>query len=95
MEFEFVVEMNLLHIGTNEFFRQLIRFAANERHLQSRPNSNQKLGRPIKVQRLLNSSCPSRGDPLPPVLVMEAAENFASRDLAVLGPGMFVVISQR
>ena len=31
MEFEFVVEMNLVQIGTNEFFPQLIRFAANER----------------------------------------------------------------
>ena len=95
MEFEFVVEMNLVQIGTNEFFPQLIRLAANERHLQSRPYSNQKLGRPIKVQRLLNSSCPSRGDPFPPVLVMEAAENHASHNLAVLGKGMFVVILQR
>jgi hypothetical protein len=47
------------------------------------------------VQRLLNSSRPSRGDPLPPVLVMEAAENHASHNLAVLGKGMFVVILQR
>ena len=31
MEFEFVVEMNLVQIGTNEFFPQLIRLAANER----------------------------------------------------------------
>ena len=45
MEFEFVVEMNLVQIGTNEFFPQLIRLAANERHLQSRPYSNQKLER--------------------------------------------------
>jgi hypothetical protein len=45
VEFEFVVEMNLVPIGTNEFFPQLIRLAANERRLQSRPYSNQKLGR--------------------------------------------------
>jgi len=45
VEFEFVVEMNLVQIGTKEFFPQLIRLAANERHLQSRPYSNQKLGR--------------------------------------------------
>ena len=45
MEFEFVVEMNLVQIGTNEFFPQLIRLAANERQLQFRPYSNQKLGR--------------------------------------------------
>jgi hypothetical protein len=49
----------------------------------------------IKVQRLLNSSCPSRGDPFPPVFVMEAAENRASQNLAVLGKGMFGVILQR
>ena len=48
MEFEFVVEMNLVQIGTNEFFPQLIRLAANERHLQPRPCSNQKLGRRVQ-----------------------------------------------
>ncbi len=86
----------LVQTGTNEFFPQLIRLAANERHLQSRPYSNQKLGRrDQKVQRLLNSSRPSRGDSFPPVLVMEAAENHASHNLAVLGKGMFVVILQR
>ena len=37
--------MNLVQIGTNEFFPQLIRLAANERHLQSRPYSNLKFGR--------------------------------------------------
>ena len=36
--------MNLVQIGTNEFYPQLIR-RANERHLQSQPYSNQKLGR--------------------------------------------------
>jgi hypothetical protein len=30
VEFEFVVEMNLVQIGTNEFFPQLIRLVANE-----------------------------------------------------------------
>ena len=43
MEFEFVVEMNF--VRTNESFPQLIRLAANARHLQSRPYNNQKLGR--------------------------------------------------
>jgi len=52
-------------------------------------------GDAIKVLRLLNSSCPSRRDPFPPVLVMEAAENHASHNLAVLGKGMFAVILQR
>jgi hypothetical protein len=77
--------MNLVQIGTNEFFPQLIRLAANEGNW----------GDAIKVQRLLNSSCPSRGDPFPPVLVMETAENCASHDLAVSGEGMSVVILQR
>ena len=49
----------------------------------------------IKAQRLLNSCWPSRGDPFPPVLVMGAAENHASHNLAVLGKGMFVVILHR
>ena len=44
MEFEFVVEMNLVQIGTNEFFPQLIRLAANERHLQSTPVQQPEIG---------------------------------------------------
>jgi hypothetical protein len=39
VEFEFVVEMNLVQIGTNEFFPQLIRTYSPA------PYSNQKLGR--------------------------------------------------
>jgi hypothetical protein len=31
VEFEVAVEINLVQIGTNEFFPQLIRLAANER----------------------------------------------------------------
>jgi len=45
VDLEFVVEMNLMQIGTNEFFPHLIRLVANEGHLQSRPYRNQKLGR--------------------------------------------------
>ena len=37
--------MNLVQIGTNEFFPQLIGVAAKERRLQSRPYSKQKLER--------------------------------------------------
>ena len=95
MEFEFVVEVNLVRIGTNEFFPQLIRLAANNGTYSPAGTATRNSGDAIKVQRLLNSSCPSRGDPFPPVLVMEAAENHASRNLAVLGKGMFVVILQR
>ena len=95
MEFEFVVEMNLVQIGTNEFFPQLIRLAANESTYSPARTATRNWGDAIKVQRLLTSSCTSRGDPFPPVPVMEAAENHASPNLAVLGKGMFVVILQR
>jgi hypothetical protein len=40
---------------------------------QSRPYCRQKLGDAIKAQCPLSFSRPSRGDPLPPVFVMEAA----------------------
>jgi len=86
--------MNLVPMGTNEFFPQLIRLAANERHSPAR-TATRNWGDAIKAQRLLNSSWPSRGDPFPPVLVMEAAEHHASHNLAVFGKGMFVVILQR
>jgi len=46
-----VVEMNLVQIGTNEFFPQLIRLAANERHLQSRPYSNPEIGETLVRRR--------------------------------------------
>jgi hypothetical protein len=80
--------------GNQEFFPQLIRLAANERHSPAR-TATRNWGDAIKAQRLLNSSWPSRGDPFPPVLVMEAAEHHASHNLAVLGKGMFVVTLQR
>ena len=74
-----------MRIGTNELFPQLVYLAANERHLQSHPNRQQKLGR--RNQSAVSSELiPSRGDPFPPVFVMEAAENRASLDLEVLGP---------
>jgi hypothetical protein len=38
---------------------------------------------------------PLRSDPFPPVFVMEATENRARRDFAVLGEGMSVVTLQR
>lgn len=52
-------------------------------------------GDAIKAQCPPSSSRPSRGDPFPPVFVMEAAENRASRDLAVLGEGMSIVTLHR
>ena len=66
MEFEFVVEMNLVQIATNEFFPQLIRLAAKRKAptVPARTAARNR-GDAIKVQWLLNSSCPSRGDPFP------------------------------
>jgi hypothetical protein len=93
VRFELAVEMNLVQIGANEFFHELVRLAVCNR--QSRPYSHQKLGDAIKAQRLLNSSCPSRGDPFPPVFVMDAAEDRASHDLVVFGQGMSLVTLQR
>ena len=42
-----------------------------------------------------DSSLLSRGDSFPPVFVMEAAENCASRDVAVLNEGMSIVTLPR
>jgi hypothetical protein len=89
VEFEFVGEMNLVQIGTNECFPQLIRFAANARHLQSRPHSNQKLGRrdqsAASSELFLSFTLRSF-----PTGTRDGAENHASHNLAVLGKGMFV-----
>ena len=95
MEFEFVVEMNLVQIGTKEFFPNSFVSLQTKGTYSPARTATRNWGDAIKVQRLLNSSCPSRGDPFPPVLVMEAAENRASRDLAVLGEGMSIVTLQR
>ena len=95
VEFGFVVEVNLVQIGTNEFFPKLIPLVANERHLQSRPYSNQKLGRRDQSAASSELFLSFTRRSFPPVLVMEAAENRASRNLAVLGKGMFVVMLQR
>jgi hypothetical protein len=86
-----VVEMNLVQVGTNEFFPQLVRLVASEKARQPRPYSHSKLGTRSKRSVPLSSSRPSRRDSLPLIFVMEAAENRASHDLAVLGQGMSVV----
>jgi hypothetical protein len=87
--------MNLVPIGTNEFFPQFVRLVANERRRQSHPYSHQKLGDASKAECPLSSSFPLRRNPFPPVFVMETAENCASHDLAVLGEEMSVVTLQR
>ena len=51
-------EMNLVPIGTNEFFPQLVHLVANERHRQSHPYSHQKLGRRNQAECPLSSSFP-------------------------------------
>ena len=75
--------MNLGQVGTNKFLCQPVRLAAQVLEIGETQS---------KRSVLLSSSCPSRGDPFPPVLVMEAAENHASHNLAVLGKGMLVVV---
>ena len=92
---ETAVEMNLVQIGTNEFSPNLFVSLQMKGTYSPARTATRNWGDAIKVQRLLNSSCPSRGDPLPPVLVMETAENCASHDLAVLREGMSVVTLQR
>jgi hypothetical protein len=44
-----MVEMYLIQIPTHEFFPQLVRLAANERHLQPSKHGDQELGRPIGI----------------------------------------------
>jgi len=82
VEFEFVVEMNLVQIGASP--NLFVSLQTKGTYSPAR-TATRNWGDAIKVQRLLNSSRPSRGDSFPPVLVMEAAENHASHNLAVLG----------
>jgi hypothetical protein len=89
------VRENLGQIGTNEFLPQPVRLAASERHRPSRLYRYRNWRDAIKAKCPLSSSRPSRGDPFPPVFVMEAAEHCASRDLAVSGEGMSVATLQR
>jgi hypothetical protein len=53
VEFEFVVEMNLVQFGTNEFFPQLVRLAASERHRQSRPYSPREIEKTYSQRSVL------------------------------------------
>src|SRR5207248_11104495 len=86
--------MNLVQIGTHEFSPNLFVSLQTKGTYSPARTATRHWGDAIKVQRLLNSSRPSCGDSFPPVFVMEAAENHASHNLAVLGKGMFVVILQ-
>lgn len=96
MGFEPVQEMNLVPMGTYEFFPQLVRLVANERGTSSPVRTaNRNWGDGIKAECPLSSSFLLRGDPFPPVFVMETAENCASHDLAVSCEGMSVVALQR
>src|SRR5215469_15577382 len=92
--FELVLEMNLGQIGTNDFLPQPVRLAASE-GTDLPVGTGIRNWRAIKAQCPLSSSRPSRGDPFPAVLVMEAAENRARRDPAVLGEGMSIVTLPR
>src|SRR5215472_15648897 len=86
--------MNRGQIGTNDFLPQPVRLAASERH-RLPVGTGIRNWRAIKAQCPLSSSRPSRGDPFPAVFVMEAAENRARRDPAVLGEGMSIVTLPR
>ena len=95
VEFEFVVEMNLVQIEPTSSSSNSFVWLQTKGTYSPARTATGNWGDAIKAQRLLNSSWPSRGDPFPPVFVMETAENRASRNLAVMGKGMFVVILQR
>jgi hypothetical protein len=87
--------MNLVQIGTNELFpNSFVSPKAKGTYSPAR-TAARNWRDAIKAQRLLNSSWPSRGDSFPPVLVMEAAEDRASRDVAVLSEGMSIVTFPR
>src|SRR6266480_5935820 len=49
------------------------------------PVQQPEIGETRSKCSVISETCPSRGDSFPPVLVMEAAENHASHNLAVLG----------
>src|SRR6516225_6812633 len=87
--------MNLGQIGTSDFLPQPVRLAASKRHRPYPLGTRIRNWRAIKAHCLLSSSRPSRGDPSPAVFVMEAAENPARRDPAVLGEGMSIVTLPR
>lgn len=83
--------MNLVQIGTNEFFPQLVRLAASERPGSPARTATRNWGDAIKARWHVSSSRPLRGDSFPLLFEMEAAENRASHDRAVLDQGMSVV----
>ena len=85
--------MNLGQIGTNDFLPPLVSPQAKGTGLPV--VTGIRNWRAIKAQCPLSSSRPSRGDPFPAVFVMEAAENRARRDPAVLGEGMSIVTLPR
>jgi hypothetical protein len=47
--FQPVVQVNLVEIGSHQFFSQLMGFATQERHLQPGQHGNQRLGNSIRI----------------------------------------------
>jgi hypothetical protein len=45
-----MVEVNLIEVGSHEFFSQLVCLAANERYLQTREGRNEELRHAILFQ---------------------------------------------
>jgi hypothetical protein len=87
--------MNLVPIGTYEFFPSSYVSLQTKGTGSPTRTANRNWGDAIKTECPLSSSFPLRRDPFPPVFVMETAENCASHDLAVSGEGMSVVTLQR
>src|SRR6266550_7876810 len=85
VEFEFVVEMNWYRQEPTSSSANLFVSLQTKGTYSPAHTSTRNWGDAIKVQRLLNSSRPSRGDSLPPVLVMEASENSCEPQPCSLG----------
>ena len=86
-----VLEMNLVPMGTNEFFPNSCVSLQTKGTGSPARKATRIWGDAIKAQCPLSSYRPSRGDPFPAVFVMEAAENRVSHDLAVLDEGMSIL----
>jgi hypothetical protein len=93
--FEPVLEMNLVPMGTNDFFPNSFVSLQTKGAGSPARTATRNWGGAIKAECALSSSFPLRRDPFPPVCVVESAENCAGHDLAVLGEGMSVVTLQQ
>ena len=76
-----MVEMNLVEVRANKLFAQLMRLAANERHLQPSKNGDQELCRAVGIEarvgvrRLHLAQC-ARGNQQPMRVLRHEAKTF-------------------